>query len=379
MNLNMKNIMSLWIVFLKSIILSYCMFLYASSKNFLNSIGYVIIFMLFYVSLSLLIYILKDSRLKIILKTLILVLVVSCCVFLSKFFILLFPISIIDIFNIDDKKYITYFIIMFSLIFVYLNEKDVLGIYIFIVISTIVYFELVYYSFNKIIKLTAENDMLKEKNYGLRASIDRKKEFEEQMMYTSRLEERNEISQEMHDKLGHSISASMLQLEASKMLIGKDNDRACGMIQNSIENLREGMNGIRRTLKNIKPSSNEMGINKVKLLLDKFKSSSAIAVHLMYSSGDIERIDYGMWSIIYENINEALTNVLKYSKANKVVVNIEVLNKIVKVEVKDNGIGAANVVKGLGITGMEERTQSAGGKIITDGGDGFSVITILPI
>ena len=86
-----------------------------------------------------------------------------------------------------------------------------------------------------------------------------------------------------------------------------------------------------------------------------------------------------MWNIIYENASEALTNILKYSKANKAALNIEVLNKVVKFEIKDNGIGALNIVKGLGLSGMEERTQNAGGKIIVDGGDGFSVITLLPL
>jgi signal transduction histidine kinase len=33
----------------------------------------------------------------------------------------------------------------------------------------------------------------------------------------------------------------------------------------------------------------------------------------------------------------------------------------------------------MGIAGMEERTGAAGGKLIIDGSDGFSVITLLPV
>lgn len=366
------------IIYLKSIVLIYCTFLYADSENFLSTIVFGIFFILLYISLSILQCIFKRNKIQFFLKTLSLILIILCCILLSKYFVLLLPVNITDIFGDEvEKSYIDIIILLFSFI-VYGNIHDVFYVYFLIVFISIVYFRIMYYSFHRIVMLTKENDELKEKNYGLKSSMERKREFEEQMMYTSRLEERNKISQEMHDKLGHGISSSMLQLEASKMLIGKDNDKACSMIQSSIENLREGMNNIRNTLKNTKPAANELGINKIKLLISKFESSSGISVNLLHS-GILERIDYGMWNIIYENASEALTNVLKYSKANKAALNIEVLNKVVKFEIKDNGIGALNIVKGLGLSGMEERTQNAGGKIIVDGGDGFSVITLLPL
>lgn len=366
------------IIYLKSIVLIYCTFLYADSENFLPTIVFGIFFILLYISLSILQCIFKRNKIQFFLKTLSLILIILCCILLSKYFALLLPVNITDIFGAEvEKSYIDIAILLFSFI-VYKNIHDAFYVYFLIVFISIVYFRIMYYSFHRIVMLTKENDELKEKNYGLKSSMERKREFEEQMMYTSRLEERNKISQEMHDKLGHGISSSMLQLEASKMLIGKDNDKACSMIQSSIENLREGMNDIRNTLKNTKPAANELGINKIKLLISKFESSSGISVNLLYS-GILERIDYGMWNIIYENASEALTNILKYSKANKAALNIEVLNKVVKFEIKDNGIGALNIVKGLGLSGMEERTQNAGGKIIVDGGDGFSVITLLPL
>jgi signal transduction histidine kinase len=85
------------------------------------------------------------------------------------------------------------------------------------------------------------------------------------------------------------------------------------------------------------------------------------------------------WKIITENVTEALTNALKYSRATEISIEIHVLNRMVKAEVKDNGKGAQKVVKGLGIMGMEERTASVNGTVIVDGTNGFSVMTLLPI
>lgn len=74
-----------------------------------------------------------------------------------------------------------------------------------------------------------------------------------------------------------------------------------------------------------------------------------------------------------------MTNVLKHSKGTKVEVYIGVYNKFVKLEVKDNGIGGKLIRKGLGLIGIEERAAGVGGKVILDGFNGFSVITLLPL
>ena len=70
---------------------------------------------------------------------------------------------------------------------------------------------------------------------------------------------------------------------------------------------------------------------------------------------------------------------MKYSKATKVTINIVILNKVIKLEVKDDGVGCSTIIKGLGISGMDERVGNEGGKLIVDGSQGFSVISIIPL
>lgn len=376
--MNLKNRAEVWILCLKSIVLAYCLLLYVDSAQNPQNTGLVVLFILAYITLNISAFLSAKKRLKMSLYILSAILIISCYAFLCAFFVLLLPINIIDMFGKKVRMFTADLIILSSALIINTKAFSILGIYLLTMLVSIAYYRVIYYSIERIEALTEENASLKEKNYGLKTGIEKKQKFEEQIMYTSKLEERNKITQEMHDKLGHTISASLLQLEASKMLIGKDNDKASRIVQTSIDYLRDGMDVIRNILKGIKPSANEIGINKIKLMLDKFESRNAMSVNLVYS-GDVERIDYGLWNIIYENTNEALTNILKYSKANRVTVNIEVLNKIVKAEVRDNGVGARNIVKGLGLSGMEERTQNAGGEIIIDGENGFSVITLLPV
>lgn len=55
--------------------------------------------------------------------------------------------------------------------------------------------------------------------------------------------------------------------------------------------------------------------------------------------GNLDFIIFFQWKIIYENIMEVIMNVLKYVEVMMIVIEFYVLNKMVKVEVKDNGKG----------------------------------------
>jgi signal transduction histidine kinase len=138
------------------------------------------------------------------------------------------------------------------------------------------------------------------------------------------------------------------------------------------------MESVRLTLRNIKPPSEQIGINKLKLILNEFEVNSQIGTDILYI-GDLNKISYNHWNIINSNIKEALTNILKYSKASKVKIKVQILNKLIKVEIVDNGIGSISIKKGIGIIGMEERCGNVNGKIIVDGSNGFSIIMLLPL
>ena len=230
----------------------------------------------------------------------------------------------------------------------------------------------------KIEKLITLNDSLKEKNYRVLTKLYDQIEYKKQIIYTSKLQERNNIAQEIHDELGHSISGSLMQLEAAKLLVDKDSNQSKLIIQNTINVLRGGMESIRFTLKNIKPEVEELGINKIKLLVGEFNNNGKINAELYYSN-ELDKITYIEWKVIRENMQEVFTNIIKYSKAKKVKVNVEVLNTLIKVEIKDDGIGCFRIEKGLGLSGIEERTMNLNGKVIFDGSSGFSVIMLFPI
>jgi signal transduction histidine kinase len=203
-------------------------------------------------------------------------------------------------------------------------------------------------------------------------------EYLKQSEYTYKLEERNRLSQEIHDKIGHSIAGALIQMEASKRLLETDKVRARELLQNAISISKEGIDEIRHVLKNMKPPPEQLGIHRMQLFLEAFSSHNPLRTSLIYR-GNIDLIQPIHWKIIQDNTREALTNALKYSDATAVTVDIRGLGAMIRVEVADNGSGASKIVKGLGIQGMEERMAALQGKLLVDGTKGFSVTMLFPI
>jgi Signal transduction histidine kinase len=211
----------------------------------------------------------------------------------------------------------------------------------------------------------------------LARSLEESREWADQLEYTQRLEERSRLSQEIHDKIGHAMTGALIQMEASKRLLTADPEQSARLLQNAIELSKDGIEQIRRVLKSAKPPSEQLGVHRLKLMLDDFAAKHPFRTVLTHK-GNLDMITPVQWKVIQDNVKEALTNVLKYSGATAVSVDIRVLNALVRAEVADNGRGAGKIVKGLGIVGMEERTAAVNGTLIVDGSRGFSVTMLMP-
>lgn len=268
--------------------------------------------------------------------------------------------------------------LLITLIPVIYMKGNMYPIYGMVTLLSFIVFEMGVIFTNKLIKYEHQMDTMRRSLQKLSKSLNENQEYIRQSEYTFKLEERNRLSQEIHDKIGHSMTGALIQMEASKRLMGINQEKATELLQNAINISKDGIESIRVTLKNMKPPTEQMGIHRMKLLIDEFSSKHQLDTSFIYK-GNLEVIAPIHWKIIQENITEALTNTLKYSDATHVSIELNVLNKIIRVEVKDNGKGAEKVKKGLGIRGMEERTAAINGKVIVDGMNGFSVTTLLPI
>ncbi len=198
-----------------------------------------------------------------------------------------------------------------------------------------------------------------------------------QAEHAYKLEERNRLSQEIHDQIGHSMSGALIQMEAAKRLMENDPPKSAELLQNAIHISKEGIERIRLVLKNMKPLTEQLGLRRMKRLTEQFSAMQPFRIFLTYE-GNLDMIAPIHWKIFEENMMESLTNTMKYARSSVVTVHIQVLNTMIKCRISDNGKGKRQVIKGMGIIGMEERAAIVGGTVIVDGSNGFSVTTLLP-
>ncbi len=193
-----------------------------------------------------------------------------------------------------------------------------------------------------------------------------------------RLQEKSELSQNLHDKIGHAINGSIFKLEAAKLLMDRDANRSSEMVGDVILTLRESVDEIRVLLRNERPSHERLNLVRLKALFSSFTEKYGIGTQLDIM-GDTDRISLTQYAILYDNTVEVLSNSLKYASCSEISASIGVYNRIMRYTIRDNGVGATYVNENMGLSGIRSRVVSAGGSVTINGEHGFEINMLIPM
>ncbi|MFD0590738.1 PAS domain-containing protein [Paenibacillus sp. GCM10027627] len=192
-------------------------------------------------------------------------------------------------------------------------------------------------------------------------------------------EERKRISRELHDGIGQSLFSLLISIDR---LIGDQNSLGAsglGKLRSDVAALMEDVRGMASDLR---PSVlDDLGVAPaIRTYTERFSQHFGIAVKL-----DLQlkgRLGSHKETAIYRVIQEALTNIAKYSGADEAEVSIEESATEVNVRITDQGAGFDRDVSGsgVGLFSMEERARSAGGTLFIDSapGQGTAVALTVP-
>ena len=207
---------------------------------------------------------------------------------------------------------------------------------------------------------------------------------------TAQEEERKRMARELHDDTAQALVALSRQLDA---LLSAD-DQAPERIKQRLEELRQltaGIShGVRRFSQDLRPSTlDDLGLRPtLEGLTAKLSEEDGIHARLEVL-GDERRLSPETELVLFRIAQEALTNVRKHSQATEVVTTVEFGDGMVKVAIRDNGRGfkvperPGNLVEvgKLGLTGMFERAELAGGTLAvqSEPGEGTTVVAEIPL
>lgn len=201
-----------------NIILAINIFLYGmDNQHYFNKVIYPIIITLISVSLSLyILYSIKYKEEKILLLNIIYILLVSY-IYPPSFILAIY--MIIEYIEVRNYNKLNTALVIFMYIFISIKMNlDYTNIFLGVV-SYIFTYEIINYQ-QKVFKLEKYNFDLKEKNFGLEEirRIDNKINY--QNLESIKIEERNVISQKLHDKIGHTLAGIILIVFQSITLLG---------------------------------------------------------------------------------------------------------------------------------------------------------------
>jgi signal transduction histidine kinase len=83
----------------------------------------------------------------------------------------------------------------------------------------------------------------------------------------------------------------------------------------------------------------------------------------------------------YYFVSEALTNAAKHAQASEVYVDAEADGAYLRISIRDDGVGGADLVKGSGLIGLQDRVEALGGhmEIESPAGSGTSLMVKIPL
>lgn len=191
------------------------------------------------------------------------------------------------------------------------------------------------------------------------------------------LEERTELSQTLHDKLGHNINGSIYQLEAVKVLMEREPEISKEKVQAVIDQLRGGMDEIREILREERPKKYKLAVLQLEKLCEDCRAKGVAAE--LITEGELKDIPNKHLEIILDNAYEAVSNSMKYAKCSRIRISIYVLNQMIRCSISDNGVGCMEIVDGMGISGMRKRIREINGILDFETEAGFTINMLLPL
>jgi signal transduction histidine kinase len=196
------------------------------------------------------------------------------------------------------------------------------------------------------------------------------------------LQERNRIAREIHDSLGHSLTALNLHLEMAVKLAQIQPEKSREIV---IEAKRLGSIALRDVRQSVAalradPLQNQDLSTAIHKLADEFKLSNQIQ--------PVCRLDLPAnlpqptATAIYRIVQESLTNISKYAAASEAIVEIQTRPTELELRVIDNGRGfiPTHNMTGFGLQGMRERVLALQGKfeVISAVNGGCQIVAIVP-
>jgi signal transduction histidine kinase len=190
-------------------------------------------------------------------------------------------------------------------------------------------------------------------------------------------ETRRRIERDLHDGAQQQLVSLALRLRGAAATIPPELDQLHQELTGVGTELDEVLDDLRELSRGIHPAIlTEGGLGPA---LRTLARRSPVPVELrVASSGRLpERVEVAAFYVVAE----ALTNVAKHADASVVQVEVDTDDGLVRLDIRDDGVGGADPARGSGLVGLKDRVEATGGILHVESrpGQGTSLLAELPI
>jgi len=207
----------------------------------------------------------------------------------------------------------------------------------------------------------------------------------------ARLTERENISRNIHNSVGHSITAAIMTLDAADMLYDKKPEEARKRMNDANERIRGSLESIRRAVRTLDQDSQDVPLTDLiagmDSIIDEFVMDTERVCNRLYDDFPAGmQLPHEHLEFLTGVLQELLTNGVKHGQADTFLVSLTGDSAHIRLTVKDNGhsdYGAENekqrLAQGFGLKKIISYTERCGGHAEFTNEDGFRSVVELPV
>jgi signal transduction histidine kinase len=191
---------------------------------------------------------------------------------------------------------------------------------------------------------------------------------------SSRTSERLRIARDLHDLLGHHLTALSLNLEVAGHLASGDAKEHIEKSKAIAKHLLADVRDVVSRLRNDEPVNLTSSLESLRDVI------VAPSLHLDFPR-ELAVADANIAEVALRTVQEIVTNAVRHSGARNLWLKLGTADHTLSIDARDDGVGADNITFGNGLLGLRERVQQAGGtfEVTSMRGRGLSLHVTLPL
>lgn len=198
------------------------------------------------------------------------------------------------------------------------------------------------------------------------------KQYTDEVNRLSVVEERNRIARDIHDTLGHNMTALIMQLQMAEHFMREDTPKAGDLLEEAVKTAKGSLASIREVVETLRGVDTASPSEAVRKLVDEFSAKTGVDIELNMS-GEASLQNPAANMALVRIIQEAMTNAVRHGNAANINISVEYHADSITFSIKDNGVGAENIKEGYGLKGIRERVEAFGGSVEFGTLEGFYI------